>query len=122
MTDEAVKLARDVVQNGAREANGSDVGPVRKCDILARAVLEMQEEIKKLSRALEDDPEGRRNVILQDAIDIRHAEEEALRDEVDRLRAALKDALDIADYEASEYQGKADHLVRLAQMRKEWGL
>jgi hypothetical protein len=48
VTDEAVKLARDVIENGARDANGSDVGPVRKCLTLARAVLEMQEERERL--------------------------------------------------------------------------
>lgn len=45
-----------------------------------------------------------------------------MRAENEKLRAALKEALDIADYEASEYQGKLANLTRIAELRKEFGL
>jgi hypothetical protein len=44
-------------------------------------------------------------------------EHDRLLARVEELEAALAEALDIAEWEASEYQGKPEHLVRLPQLR-----
>ena len=44
-------------------------------------------------------------------------EEDRLKARVDQLESALSEALDIAEWEASEYQGKPEHLTRLPQLR-----
>ena len=46
----------------------------------------------------------------------------AAHEENEKLRSALKEALDIAQYEAEEYQGKREHLDRIAALRKEFEL
>jgi hypothetical protein len=44
-------------------------------------------------------------------------ERDRLRARVSILESALEEALTIAEWEASEYRGKPEHLVRLPQLR-----
>lgn len=52
------------------------------------------------------------NLAIQDS-----AARNRLRSRVDQLEAALSEALDIAEWEASEYRGKREHRTRLPQLR-----
>jgi len=82
MSDDAVKLARDILENGAREANGSDVEPVRKCNALARAVLDLAAERDRL------------RAVLNTACDWRRAQ--SIDHEPGTIERRLVDAVDAA--------------------------
>jgi hypothetical protein len=78
---------------------------------------------KVLGEALENDtrqctdgsPDGL--TIANSAAERRGLNSDQLRERVEQLEAALAEALDIAEWEASEYQGKPEHLERLPQLR-----
>jgi hypothetical protein len=144
MTDEAVKLAREVIEKYGVDADKPSVH-------LARAVLEIQEERERMRAALDystsqligaadfggtstDDYNIRtkaRDYRKEFALGHDFERQELSdRDHMNRavadrtkLRAALKDALDGWDevYEGEGYWPE-NRDSRIAQMRKEWGL
>ena len=56
-------------------------------------------------------------VIANNAAERRGLSRDRLSARVAELEAALGEALDIAEWEATEYQGKPEHLDRLPQLR-----
>jgi hypothetical protein len=92
-----IDLARTIL--AMRETSTQPDGDI---DRLAEAVIAQAAQIEALTN-------GHANAV-------RYIDERRVA--IETLRMALREALDIAAYEAAEYQGKREHLVRIPELRK----
>jgi len=81
-----------------------------------RAVIAAsRNRLSELARTLKE--AARRVDFLENLTIHRARDRDQLRERILQLEAALHEALDIAKWEASEHQGKREHLERLPQLR-----
>jgi multidrug resistance efflux pump len=133
--DEALRLARGRVECGEIPE------PDNHSLLFATALLAMQEDNERVHRMLDkmivENAEFSRLPTDVQELRVELARErdahdagfqgtrklvDQLRDDRAKLRNALKEALEIADWEASEVRGLKRHLDRLRELRKEFGL
>ena len=107
-SEEAVALAREITDEGWVESSNARTFALD----LARAVIEQHDEIERLQR----------EASVADSWLTDH--NDTVRAERDRLRAALKDALGLADYNGCVIDGSKQRHIndRIAALRKEFGL
>jgi len=57
-------------------------------------------------------------VLVKSTVEVQLSPEAVLGARIEQLEAALAEALDIAEWESSEYRGKRSHPARLLQLRQ----